>query len=126
MEITSARIFHSIMESAPEERTPAGSLRSHPNRAIYGPISLYLFVGAVAVALFFMLTASSSGYTGATGFGYFIAGIVIGCFACVLSVVFAFIGLIRREYPRWPAITGLILSLIPALGALYILCGAPL
>jgi len=41
------------------------------------------------------------------------------------NVAIAAIGLARRENPRWPALTGLLLSILPALGEIYLLCGAP-
>lgn len=41
------------------------------------------------------------------------------------NIVLAFIALSRHENPRWPAITGLALSVLPALGEVYLLCGAP-
>lgn len=93
-------------------------------KAIFGSLSLLVFCGAVFVILFFGLTDPPSGYSGEQALGRLLRGLVLGCNACVLSVAYAITGLIRRERPRWPAITGLALGLLPALGGLYIDCGS--
>src|SRR3954467_4043612 len=97
-----------------------GNTAKQSTKATFGRLSLFVFGGSVAIALFFLLTASSSGYGGANGFAYGVFGLIVGCFACALNIVIAIIGLVRRECPRWPAVTGLVLSLPPALGAIYI------
>jgi hypothetical protein len=62
---------------------------------------------------------------GEGGMAILVVGLFIGGIACIGSLVLALIGLARRENPRWPAITGLALSLLPAAGGVYLLCGAP-
>ena|SRR5580692_1288030 len=87
-------------------------------KAIYGYLSLFVFGVAIAICAFFLLTASSSGYVGDEGFGYVILGFILSCSACIVSVCIALVGLWRRERPRWPAITGLALSGLPALAGI--------
>ena len=112
------------MHTAPEKQTWPGVIRWRPYQPIFGRLSLWVFGFAVAISLFFMLIPFLGSY-GERGFGYFVWGIILGCFASIASAVIALIGLARRENPRWPAATGLALSVLPALGAVYILCGAP-
>jgi len=48
--------------------------------------------------------------------------LVFTCLACsVLGLVFAVTGLVRAERPRWPAIVGLFLGMLPL--ALFLLSG---
>jgi hypothetical protein len=65
------------------------------------------------------------GFFGADGLAFIVVGLYIGGIMCIANVLIALIGLARRENPRWPAITGLALSVLPALGGVYLLCGAP-
>jgi hypothetical protein len=48
-------------------------------------------------------------------------GLYLGGTMCIVNVGIALTGLARKETPRWPAITGLILSLPPALGSVHLL-----
>ena len=66
----------------------------------------------------FTVSAESAG-------GYALQGLYYGSYLCILNVLIAFIGIGTGERPRWPAITGLALSFLPALGGIYLLCGAP-
>ena len=84
---------------------------------------MFLFIADVLLTGVF-LGASHGG--GEQGFGYFTACVSYFCIGCILGVLFAVASLVRRERPRWLAIIGLSLSSLPALGALYILAGAPL
>ena len=59
------------------------------------------------------------------GMASLIVGLYAGGIISIASLLSAIIGLARRERPRWPAILGLGLSLLPALGGVYLLCGAP-
>jgi multisubunit Na+/H+ antiporter MnhB subunit len=101
------------MESPSEEPTPK------VRKAAFGALSLLVFAGGVGITL--LLAAPPSGANGHETMGYAFTGLVVGGFTCILSLLFAIIGLIRRERPRWPAITGLVLSFLPAFGAVSLL-----
>jgi hypothetical protein len=53
--------------------------------------------------------------------GYALTGVVVGGLSCILSLLFATVGLIRRERPRWSAIMGIALGLLPAFAAVSLL-----
>ena len=99
---------------------------STPPKATFGSLSLVVFCGALLVMLYFPLTVSVRGYTGERAFGYALTGIFFGCIGCIPNLALAIIGITRQERPRWPAVTALLLSVLPALGGIYLLCGAPL
>jgi len=111
------------MHTEAEEQEWRGIIRWRPHQPVLGRFSLRVFCFAAVVTL-----GSCSfpfiGSFGERGFGYFVLGICASCFLCLANVGIAVMGLVRRESPRWPAITGLALSALPALGAVYILCGA--
>src|SRR4051794_28459928 len=109
------------MHTQPEKQEWQGIMRWRPHQPIFGRLSLWVFGFAVFISLLFMLVPFFGSF-GERGFGFFVLGIIIGCFACVANVLIALIGLARRESPRWLAVTGLALSVLPALGAVYILC----
>ena len=118
---TLAALPFSAMESPSQERTRAAFLPTETPKAVHGPRSLLAFCGAFAAFLFFRLTASywHLGYPG--GLAYIGIGLVFGCCLCMVSTVLAIIGLRCREQPRWPAIAGLALSVLPASGGLCLI-----
>jgi hypothetical protein len=78
---------------------------------------------AAAIALISLIPAFRAG--GEEGMAFFVVGLHLGGILCMANIVLAFIALSRHENPRWPAVTGLALSVLPALGEVYLLCGAP-
>jgi hypothetical protein len=99
--------------------SPSEELTQKVRKATSGALSLLVFAGGVGITL--LLSAPPSGYNGNETMGYALTGLVVGGFTCILSLVFATVGLIRRERPRWPAIAGLVLSFLPAFGAVSLL-----
>ncbi len=90
-------------------------------QVVFGRLSLLMLGAAAAVAVVpFLITIS--GTFGEIGMGFTVLGIALGGFLCIASFMTAMIGLTRRESPRWPAITGLVLSILPALGGVCLLC----
>jgi len=88
--------------------------------AIFGGLSLLaLFVGVlVGVA---STIGMVSGAEEMASLGAAIAGIGLGLMACIPSLVFAVIGIWRKEKPSWPALLGFILSVFPGGLGLYML-----
>jgi hypothetical protein len=103
------------------ESTPENLLK---RKATFGKISLALLPVAAGLVVYFPLTIPAE-ISGETAFGYALQGLYYGSFLCILNVLIAFVGIATGERPRWPAITGLSLSFLPALGGIYLLCGAP-
>ena len=68
--------------------------------------------------LYFVLTNDLCYGGGEAGFRYFLGCLIYACFASILSVALAIIGVARHERPRWPAIIGLVLSVLPAVGGI--------
>ena len=95
-----------------------------PRKAIFGVLSL-LVLGA-AVFAFIRISRVPPGVHGEGAFGGFVVAVMISCYISIPSLFLAVIGLMRGERPRWPAIVGTTLSAFPALGGVYIACGAPL
>ncbi len=87
-------------------------------KATFGFLSLLVFIGTLAVALYFFVKVSFSFYMTNEEFGRLLPGLIIVCFLSVLSVLFAVASLIRHEQPRWPSILGLIVASLPALGSI--------
>jgi hypothetical protein len=104
------------MESTPEN--------TQKPKTTFGKISLALLPVAAGLVVYFPLTIPA-GLTGERAGGYALQGLYYGSFLCILNVLIAFVGIATHERPRWPAITGLALSFLPALGGIYLLCGAP-
>src|SRR4051812_11798544 len=112
------------MQVEPEKQEWRGIMRWRPQEPVFGRLSLWgLGVAAVIAAISFLIPMLGS--YGEGGMAILIVGLFIGGIASIGSLVLAVIGLARRENPRWPAITGLLVSLVPALGGVYLLCGAP-
>jgi hypothetical protein len=81
-------------------------------KAIFGPLSLFAFFAGLLVGV----TSTMEMVSGAeemASLGAALGGIGLGLLACVPSLVFAAIGIIRREKPLWPAVLGFILSVLP-------------
>ncbi|MGO8928122.1 MAG: hypothetical protein ACLQU3_14715 [Limisphaerales bacterium] len=99
--------------------SPSEELKQKVRKATFGALSMLVFAGGVGITL--LLATPPSGYNGHETMGYALTGLVVGGFACILSLVLATVGLIRRERPRWPSIAGLVLSVLPAFGAVSLL-----
>src|ERR1041385_4819285 len=102
------------MEIESEKQERQGIIPWGPPRSIFGRFSLWLLGAASAVTLVLIAIPFFGSY-GEQGWGFFVLGLGLGGILCIASFVTALIGLTRRESPRWPAITGFVLSLIPAL-----------
>lgn len=96
-----------------------------PRDPICGVLSLLVFCGSVFV-FFRIIGEEPPGVHGEHALGYLVAAVMISCYISIPSLLLGVIGLLRAERPIWPAITGTALSALPALGGVYIACGAPL
>ena len=97
-------------------------------RPICGRLSLWALAAAAAVVVLPVSMAVSLEFLGVIAvirIGSFITGLYAGGIMSIASFVIGLIGLIRRESPRWPAVTGFLLSVIPAFGGICLLCRAP-
>jgi len=98
----------------------AAEIPTKQNRkALLSTISLVLFCAAVFAIFFFPMSASAFGLTGERAIGHSLLGLVVAANLCILAVICSSAALIRRESPRWPAIVGLALSVLPALAGIY-------
>jgi len=107
------------MRKEPENPASPSILRWRAKQPILGRISLWV-LGAtplVTIGSFFIPWHVSSGEGEMVPF---IIGLGIGGLMCMVNAAIASVALARRENPRWPAITGLVLSLPPALGEVYL------
>ena len=109
------------MESESEQWP--GLIRWRPHQPILGRLSLRMPFVAAAIALISLIPAL--GADGEEGMAFFIVGLHFGGILCMANIALAFVALSRHENPRWPAVTGLALSVLPAIGEVYLLCGAP-
>jgi len=112
------------MDTQPEKQEWRGVVRWRPQEPIFGRLSLWVLGAAAAIAVISFLIPMLGSY-GESGMAFVVVGLYAGGVLCMANVLIALIGLARRENPRWPAITGLVLSVLPALGGVYLLCGAP-
>ena len=99
-------------------------MRWRPQEPIFGRLSLWVLGAAAAIAVISFLITMLGDY-GERGMLFLGLGLYAGSVLCIANVLIALTGLARRENPRWPAITGLVLSVFPALGGVYLFCGAP-
>ena len=113
-----------VMQSQSENEESAGVIRWRPHRPIFGWLSIGMVFGAAVVAVLSVLIPMYGSH-GEDGLAFIAVGWGLGGVMCIASVVISLIDLARRETPRWPAIVGLTLSALPALGGVYLLCGAP-
>jgi hypothetical protein len=81
-------------------------------KAIFGTLSLFSLCVGVLVGIASTM-GLVSGAEEMASLGAALAGIGLGLVACVPSLVFAAIGIIRKERPLWPAVLGFILSVLP-------------
>lgn len=106
----------SVVASPPDPTTLAGGGRpaqpAKRRRPILGMLSLFAFCGAATIGIF--MTMSIASHTKEMASLGAIAGIGLGCMVSVLSLTLAAIGIAREETPRWPALLGMALSLLPA------------
>ncbi len=88
-------------------------------KAKYGIISLCLLLVAPGLVVYFLLTAPAD-LEGEFALGPLLAGISFGSLVCILNVLVASTSIAKGERPRWPAITGLALSFLPALWGIIV------
>ena len=103
------------MDSAPENHTQAGSLRRHAQKAVFAPLALLVFGGAVLLLILIMQISRFFPLGPATCFVPQSLGV-----SSILSAVFGISGLSRHELPRRPAFMAVGSILIRIL----MLCGA--
>lgn len=89
-------------------------------KAVLGTLSLFAFCVGVLVGIASTMEFAS-GAEEMASLGAAIAGIGFTLLACVPSLVFATIGILRKESPLWPAVLGFVLSVIPGGIGLYML-----
>jgi hypothetical protein len=80
--------------------------------AVMGTLSLFALGAGVLVGVTSTIGFASESEEMASLFGV-IAGIGIGLLACIPSLIFAVIGILRKEKPMWPSILGFVLSALP-------------
>ncbi|SRR6266566_487055 len=112
------------MQTQPEKQKWQGVTRWRPHQPVFGRLSLWVLGAAAVIVVVSFLIPMLESY-GESGMGFIVLGLGLGGIMCIANVVIALIGLARRESPRWPAVTGFVLSVLPALGGVYLLCGAP-
>ena len=93
------------------------------NQPIFGRLSLWVLAAAALIAsllvlLAFIMPNSNGDCMG--NLGYIALGVYLGGAMCVVNVGIALTGLARKETPRRPAISGLILSVPPAIGGVHL------
>jgi hypothetical protein len=108
------------MSTQPQKQEWQSVIRWRLHQPLFGRLSLWVLAAAAVIAVISVPIARSHPEDGLAiiGFGFWLGGIM-----CIVNIVISLIGLARRESPRWPAITGLSLSVLPALGLVYLLCG---
>ena len=111
------------MHMEPQSEQWPGVIRWRPHQPIFGRLSLRMPFVAAAVVMISSIPAFAA--DGEEGMAFFVVGLHLGGIVCMANIVLAFIAFSRHENPRWPAVTGLALSVLPALGEVYLLCGAP-
>jgi len=112
------------MSTQPQKQEWEGVIRWRPHQPVFGRLSLWVLAVAAIIAVISFLIPMFGSY-GESGMGFIVLGWGFGGIMCITNVLIALIGLARRESPRWPAITGLALSVFPELGGVYLLRGAP-
>jgi len=86
---------------------------------------LWVLVAAAVITSLLVLVvfvAPSSEESCMGNLGYMALGLYLGGAMCLVNVGIALTALARKETPRRPAITGLILSVPPALGGVHLVC----
>jgi hypothetical protein len=81
-------------------------------KATFGTLSLFAFFVGILVGVS-SAAEMVSGSEEMASLGAALAGIGFLLLACVPSLVFAVIGLLRKEKPLWPSVTGFVLSIFP-------------
>jgi len=92
-------------------------------KAVFGKLSLIAFCVGIFAGIA-TAKAMISGTEEMASLGAGLASIAVMLMACIPSLVFAVIGLFRKEKPMWPAVLGFVLSVIP--GGLGLYCLATL
>jgi hypothetical protein len=80
--------------------------------AVFGTLSLFSLCAGVIVGIALTI-GLVSGAEEMASLGAALGGIGFGLIACVPSLIFAGIGILRKEKPLWPAVLGFILSVFP-------------
>jgi hypothetical protein len=112
------------MYTQPETQEWQGVIRWREREPIFGRFSLWM-LAAAAVIVVVSFVIPFVGSFGESGMAFIVVGLWAAAILCIGNLAIASIGLARRESPRWPAITGLLLSVLPSLGGIYLFCGAP-
>lgn len=81
-------------------------------KAVFGTLSLFALGAGVLLGVASTIGFASESEEMASLFGV-IAGIGIGLLACIPSLIFAVIGILRKEKPMGPSILGFVLSALP-------------
>ena len=79
-----------------------------------------VFTSAVLVGMY--VSMLGHGVQGERSWGYSILALLTVSCACIGSLFLATLALLLCERPRWPGLTGLILSFGPAALGIYIIC----
>jgi hypothetical protein len=108
---------HDFMKAGPENKE-LDILRWREREPIFGRVSLWMLGAAAAIIVWAIFGPRGTMRS-------LVVALYVGGLMCMANVGIATVGLARRENPRWPAVTGLLLSLLPAIGGIYLLCGAP-
>jgi hypothetical protein len=85
---------------------------------VFGLSSLFAFCGAATGAIY--ITTRPPGLSSELGMGLLVGAAIVFCCGSILSLSFAVFGIVRKETPRWPSITGIALSVVPAIAGVWI------
>jgi hypothetical protein len=101
-----------------EEMEPQSETRLKPARkAIFGCLSWVALVSGLGGCRYCMSYFPGPG--GEDSLGYALSYLMMGWLGCVLSSIFAIVGLRRGERPRSPAIGALVVALPLALAGVF-------
>ena len=112
------------MHTQSEKQEWQGVVRWRPQQPIFGRLSLWGLCAAGIIAVLSLLMPMFWSYD-ESSLGIIVLGLGLAGILCIASFMAALLGVLRDENPRWPAVTGFVLSLLPAFGGVYLLCGAP-
>lgn len=107
------------MSTQSQKQEWQGLIRWRPHQPVFGWLSLWVLAAAAVLVVISFLIPMFGSY-GESGMGFIVLGWGLGGIMCITNVLIALIGLARRESPRWPSITVLLLNVLPALGGVYL------